>query len=505
MTIPADALSLMNVLKSPLGRITDEESIHLWKTTLKMADSSRSMKILTALKGLSPECRDLSERLISIANFSHQHSPRVAFSKALQLLDGFYSYNQESSEGQLAIKNLQKMVELVGGLHNKAIYNLVDVISHLDILASQDEVGFAKTNAEAVSLMTVHKSKGLEFPLVIVADSARPWAQEDSEWVKETSDLGKNFYYIGSSSDAPKNFSPLEKVKDSAITEFLAETNRLLYVGLTRAKQYLLVTAHEPARSGKGIKESAPFTTICESFNHDGNSWYLAESSTDQDMTAVDAEKPTAYICPEILDSQKNLGWELELTSPSSIGEKQEKTIYSGLREDISIYAQPMGDFVHAGLEHHVKNQTMDHAFTWDSNIAAHQLETSDPITRNQAFIEAQDHLKKILDNKDFKEMIAQAEILISEPAFAYQEEGAMVGGKIDLLVIRDNHIRIIDYKTTVLDSYEEPTLKKFARERAYDTQLLVYKKAIEQIYPNHQIHCEILFTACTKFIHIDI
>lgn len=80
--------------------------------------------------------------------------------------------------------------------------------------------------ADAVSLMTLHASKGLEFPAVII-----PWV---------------NRYSI-----------PVENRKEGG-TESLEEERRLLYVGMTRAKEELiLVTSKEPSLFLSEISETA--------------------------------------------------------------------------------------------------------------------------------------------------------------------------------------------------------------------------------------------------------
>jgi ATP-dependent exoDNAse (exonuclease V) beta subunit len=61
------------------------------------------------------------------------------------------------------------------------------VVLAMDDAAEEDEIGNAALAANAVSLMTIHKSKGLEFPCVVVTDLATDWHKPETGWVKNHS------------------------------------------------------------------------------------------------------------------------------------------------------------------------------------------------------------------------------------------------------------------------------------------------------------------------------
>src|SRR5690606_2914567 len=102
------------------------------------------------------------------------------------------------SEGELAKANLQKFYELVLKAEEDGFRDLVSLFNELDRLEETEEIGNAATGREAVTLMTIHKSKGLEFPFVILVGTGEPWEKRDLYWAKgDHPDFGPGMYYVG--------------------------------------------------------------------------------------------------------------------------------------------------------------------------------------------------------------------------------------------------------------------------------------------------------------------
>ena len=108
------------------------------------------------------------------------------------------------------------------------------------------EIELPRESSRGVRIMTIHKSKGLEFPVVIVPQAnnvgqdrgARdPWYWED--------DLGPTFRPPPSLGSRSRN-AFYESAKDRRAAREGAELKRLLYVALTRAESHIVVTATEP-------------------------------------------------------------------------------------------------------------------------------------------------------------------------------------------------------------------------------------------------------------------
>jgi ATP-dependent helicase/nuclease subunit A len=83
---------------------------------------------------------------------------------------------------------------------------------------------------------------------------------------------------------------------------------------------------------------------------------------------------------------------------------------------------------------------------------------------------------------------------LKSEIEFVLPFENDVIRGVIDLLIIHDDRIEIIDYKTdSSLNNIEK-----------YKIQLAIYKEVIKNIYPDKKIECKLFFVSLDKLLEIE-
>ena len=153
--------------------------------------------------------------------------------------------------GERKLANLRKLVEQVRGFEQGGFLGLADYIAQLaEFVAAQPDEPLAATHSEdtnVVRLMTIHQSKGLEFPIVVVPDLDRP-RHARSPGVHFDPRLGplvklpetSAAKYRGVPAPAPSGFELwrfTERAQDAA------ELNRLLYVATTRAADYLILSS----------------------------------------------------------------------------------------------------------------------------------------------------------------------------------------------------------------------------------------------------------------------
>ena len=111
---------------------------------------------------------------------------------------------------------------------------ILDAIEHE---GREGEARLDNETADVVTLMTIHGSKGLEFPVVILADCSR----------ERTNRFGSLLYHKDEGL-AIKDTTRYQKVKELELAEEINEDKRLLYVAVTRARERLVL-------SGIGTKE----------------------------------------------------------------------------------------------------------------------------------------------------------------------------------------------------------------------------------------------------------
>jgi ATP-dependent helicase/nuclease subunit A len=146
-----------------------------------------------------------------------------------------YAYELRGGRRQQAWENLKKMRGLVRRVQNRGYATLARIAGHIDALSAGDESNAAIEALEAVSLMTVHASKGLEFPIVFVVNLAKG-ASGPPQPVRVIAD--------GQGGEPSVSVGPFVSETDEIEREReREETKRLMYVALTRARDRLYLAS----------------------------------------------------------------------------------------------------------------------------------------------------------------------------------------------------------------------------------------------------------------------
>jgi ATP-dependent helicase/nuclease subunit A len=146
-----------------------------------------------------------------------------------------YAYELRGARRAQAWENLKKMRGLVRRIQNRGYATLRRIADHIDALTAGDESNAVLEALEAVNLMTVHASKGLEFPVVFVVNLAKG-ASGPAKPVRVV---------VGGPDDEPSvSVGPFMSETDEAERDReKQETRRLLYVALTRARDRLYLSS----------------------------------------------------------------------------------------------------------------------------------------------------------------------------------------------------------------------------------------------------------------------
>jgi ATP-dependent helicase/nuclease subunit A len=158
-----------------------------------------------------------------------------------------YAFELEGPRYRQARENLKKLRAIIRRFQNRGYATLARVVAHLERLAVNDESNAAIDAQDAVSLMTVHASKGLEFPVVFLVNMGRGTGTTRAP-IRVAADVR------GEPSVAIADFQ--SEADDDAVARDREETKRLLYVALTRARDRLylsgVATGGAPLRATRG-------------------------------------------------------------------------------------------------------------------------------------------------------------------------------------------------------------------------------------------------------------
>ena len=240
-----DAVALLRYLADPLSNL--RAAVLLRSRIVRLSDAavaalapSLAEAILTPDPPAAGLINDDDRRVLArLHSAVPRWLARVDRLSPLEMLDFLlaetaYAFETRGSRGRQARENLKKLRGMVARFQNRGYATLARVADHLEELAVGDESNAAIDAVDAVSLMTVHASKGLEFPVVFLVNLGRGTGGVRAP-IRVSAGAG------GEPSVAIADYQ--SEADEDALGREREETKRLLYVALTRARDRLYLSA----------------------------------------------------------------------------------------------------------------------------------------------------------------------------------------------------------------------------------------------------------------------
>ena len=256
---PSDDLHLAGVLRSPFFAVSDEGLYRLRASTPartgRRPGASLYESIAGAAKvgGLSSEDRRGLTRAAALVPAWAAAKDRLGLAALLEetvFESGYAASAVGRFGGERAYANLRQMVELARRFEHEGLYSLGDYIEYLtDFLSSEvraEQAPLAAPGSSAVRIMTIHKAKGLEFPVVALADLAH--AVQPPRGPIEIHPATGVAVRLRDADASGRTSSALALARHDAAEAERAEAHRLLYVAMTRAKDFLIFASHQGQR-----------------------------------------------------------------------------------------------------------------------------------------------------------------------------------------------------------------------------------------------------------------
>ena len=176
-----------------------------------------------------------------------EYTPLNEFIWKLYLDTGFYNYVTLLPNGSLRQANLKMLFEKAKQYEKVSFKGLFSFINFIDkVKTSSGDMSAAKIvgeNDDVVRIMSIHKSKGLEFPIVFLSSTGKKFNMQDLNTpILIHQDIGFGPQYIDTESKIEYPSLAKEAIRIKAKEETISEEMRVLYVALTRAKEKLIIT-----------------------------------------------------------------------------------------------------------------------------------------------------------------------------------------------------------------------------------------------------------------------
>ena len=244
---PLQDIPLVVVLRSAICNFTDNDLITIRLTDRNCNFYEALIKTRLICDGdLKNKIESFLEKLEKWKSIS-QYMPVEEFIWQIYLDPGYYQYVGLLPNGAMRQANLKTLFEKAKQYEKASFKGLFNFIQFIDKLKKQNgDLASAKLigeNEDVIRIMSIHKSKGLEFPVVFLCNSHKKFNMQD---------LNDNILLHQDIGFGPTIMDTTRKIKYSSIAkdaiklkmkqETLSEEQRILYVALTRAKEKLYIT-----------------------------------------------------------------------------------------------------------------------------------------------------------------------------------------------------------------------------------------------------------------------
>lgn len=478
---PSDTLSLAGVLRSPLGGLNDEELYQLGQQHF-------SAEALETHPKAAP-CVQLIKRFSQLAG-------RVSLETLVYTLlsDTFLPEACAAAyDGERTLAYLHRFAQWAVQYQTESIPSLLPFLADLQRRLAENPEDLSLPPAtqarDAVSLLTVHKSKGLEFPVVLLADLSRKELAASSNPPTHLFAWQYGMYGLraGKISDVNLAFLEEEQKKHSRCEEI-----RVLYVALTRAKEKLILVGDGRENASKA---AAPFTAA--GLFPDGQSAML----TGQDNTLTVPVETCPYIPPKdfkynhaalkshgaTFPARDLASWQEHYTARLRDYQALQQTNLAPSGETRLSPAQQqgaeLGTVCHRALELLLTGRTKNAA------TACAQAAQLSGAANRQA--EAVAIIEPFIHSDLFKTLQSCKLIACEMPFSRLLQDGTTQSGIMDaVLETANGEIWVIDYKTDTLSPGQETALFN----RKYRLQLESYRQAAQLLFAQKTVRCFAVF-----------
>ena len=251
---PSQDIRLVSVMHSSIGGFSDEKLANYRVLISGDEELVVEESFYSALKKLDEKNGHSDSKLRDFISFIETVRDMSVYTPVHELLQyvvdetSFDTYCMALPYGGQRKANLDMLLSMALGFEKssfKGLFHFVRYIEHMKVAqVDYGEAGLLDENADVVRIMSIHKSKGLEFPVVFVSGTSKGFNEMDIKKDLITDmDFGLGVRCIDLENRVKYDTLKRLIIADKMKTDNLGEELRVLYVALTRAKEKLILTA----------------------------------------------------------------------------------------------------------------------------------------------------------------------------------------------------------------------------------------------------------------------
>ena len=244
---PLQDIPLVTVMRSCIGNFTDDDLVQI-RLTDKHDDFYTTL--LKAKINVGEELKEKIEKFLQNLSMWRKEQEYLSLDELIWKIysdTSYYNYVGLMPNGSIRQANLKMLFERAKQYETasfKGLFNFIKFIEKLHI--SNNDLTSAKTigeNENVVRIMSIHKSKGLEFPVVFLCNTNKKFNLMDlNNDILLDQDIGIGVKYIDYERKIEYDTLSKAAIRNKLLKSTLSEEMRILYVALTRAKEKIIIT-----------------------------------------------------------------------------------------------------------------------------------------------------------------------------------------------------------------------------------------------------------------------
>jgi len=393
--------------------------------------------------------------------------------------------------------NVKKFIGLIGTLESNGLGGL-EIRENLIKASSRADEPKANVNTEgmdAVKLMTIHASKGLQFPMVFLPCMDEENKARGSSPVVMEEEGDRTIIAYEEDPEIRKTLPFFQKHREKV----QEEEKRLFYVGATRAMDYLCMSGvtRKGGFSGKLVYLSEAFGISPEARSGEGE-FIKVEKIVAPEGSHPDSQPsppPDTSLPPLLKD-------EMVFVEPID-KEYRPSFIWRDVTEEIDTVRRKHGDdWVILGRAFHRVFEGLSR-----STIAMEPIEQKIPdILKNETMSDGMlntmqgiimSDIRRLWEEGHLQEIMLHQEDSYSELPFILQREGNIYRGRIDRVIVKGDEVHLYDYKTYPVSESEIPELIE-----RYSFQMKLYREALQELF-SLKVKAFLFFTHESKIVEV--